>query len=620
VDGLLNESQTDGISASLSTFFDNWQNLSLRPADYSSRTALVTQSQNMLSLLRSSDQELANLQQQSEVMLQQEVTDLNMLLKRIADVNAQINVHDYPGENNANQLLDLRDQLVRQVAEKIDVRVIDKSAGLSNADTGTSSGINQSWSLITLSGQTLVQGTETFEVTYEGPQAIPSLSPGSTFDGRINFSGSSSFEYTVDVVRAGNVDTSSGAAMFRVSADGGMTWLKNADGTERHFHARPESASVNVSGVDIFFENSTQPLAVGDKFDVMPKNGLYWHENTAHAMNITPVIRADGSDDGRRATGGTIAGLFNLSSSYVGKYRDKLDAMTKTLIWEVNRLHSQGAGLTAINSTMGTYSVRDANMALGSDSSGLVWNDRLASGNCQVYIFQSANTSLASCASFGPLDFDPATAGIQNFDPSIHSLNDVRNAFNNTFGAYVSATIINNQLQITARPGYKFGFGDDSAGLLAGLGINTYFQGSSPQLIAVNTEVLNNQARLAAGHINGAGEFNSGDNSTAMGISVLRSMKVSIVGVYDAGSTQSILEYYSTTVATVGADTSAAKFKFTYYKSLADDLDERQNAVSGVNLDEEMSNLIKYQNSYRAAAKLITTADQMMQTILGLKQ
>jgi flagellar hook-associated protein 1 FlgK len=38
-----------------------------------------------------------------------------------------------------------------------------------------------------------------------------------------------------------------------------------------------------------------------------------------------------------------------------------------------------------------------------------------------------------------------------------------------------------------------------------------------------------------------------------------------------------------------------------------------------VNLDEEMSDLIKYQASYTAAAKLITTADQMLQTILSLK-
>ncbi|HFB53875.1 MAG TPA: hypothetical protein ENJ67_04005, partial [Sulfurimonas autotrophica] len=44
------------------------------------------------------------------------------------------------------------------------------------------------------------------------------------------------------------------------------------------------------------------------------------------------------------------------------------------------------------------------------------------------------------------------------------------------------------------------------------------------------------------------------------------------------------------------------------------------NSVSKVSIDEEMTNLIKYQTSYGAAAKVITTVDQMMQTLLGIKQ
>ncbi len=49
-------------------------------------------------------------------------------------------------------------------------------------------------------------------------------------------------------------------------------------------------------------------------------------------------------------------------------------------------------------------------------------------------------------------------------------------------------------------------------------------------------------------------------------------------------------------------------------------MNARQDAVAGVNLDEEMTSLVKYQHSYKAAAKLITTADEMFQTLLGLKQ
>ncbi len=43
-------------------------------------------------------------------------------------------------------------------------------------------------------------------------------------------------------------------------------------------------------------------------------------------------------------------------------------------------------------------------------------------------------------------------------------------------------------------------------------------------------------------------------------------------------------------------------------------------STSKVSIDEEMTNLIKYQTSYGAAAKIITTIDQMMETLLGIKR
>jgi len=70
----------------------------------------------------------------------------------------------------------------------------------------------------------------------------------------------------------------------------------------------------------------------------------------------------------------------------------------------------------------------------------------------------------------------------------------------------------------------------------------------------------------------------------------------------------------------VGVDTENAKFNYDFESALAKELNNRQLEVSGVNLDEEMSNLVKFQHSYQAAAKMISTADQMWQTVLGLKQ
>ena len=72
-------------------------------------------------------------------------------------------------------------------------------------------------------------------------------------------------------------------------------------------------------------------------------------------------------------------------------------------------------------------------------------------------------------------------------------------------------------------------------------------------------------------------------------------------------------------MARVGADTASAKYTAATETAVAQDLYDRQEEISGVNLDEEMTNLIKFQASYKAAAKLITTADEMLQTLLSMK-
>jgi len=180
--------------------------------------------------------------------------------------------------------------------------------------------------------------------------------------------------------------------------------------------------------------------------------------------------------------------------------------------------------------------------------------------------------------------------------------------------------VSNNQLQINAKDGYTFGFGTDATGLYAALGVNTFFAGDDARTMVINPKCGSNTDYVNAGHINGAGEANSGDNTTALAISGLRKKDVVIRTSFDAPTTQTIQDYYNSLVGVVGVDTEHAKFNFDYENSLANELNNRQLAIAGVNLDEEMSNLVKFQHSYQAAAKLISTADQMWQTVLGLKQ
>ncbi len=615
VDSLLNEANSDGISSTLADFFESWQNLAQRPSDFPTRETLLSNTENLASIIKNTDTDLVELKRLAESQVRGEVTQVNQWLERIADINEQISVHDIPGVNNANALLDERDLLVRQVAEKIDVQVIVKTGA---AYDGGLESLGSGWALITKEGHTLVDGVVNYNIEFEGPKSFGSMGPTSSFDGKVGFEGESEFEYTLEVVSGGSITAAPAAsATFRVSLDGGRTWLTDANGQEMLFNARPEADKVTVGDLDIWFKDYTQPMVAGDKFSIVPKNGLYWYQNTAGAVNITPQILADGSDDPSRIKGGSLAGLLTFSGYYIGQYRDKLEAATNSLIWEVNRLHSQGAGLEKMVSATGSYQVRNSATALGLDSTGLEWRTKLQEGNVTVFTYDKANGEMISN---GQLDFDLAQPGVQNFDPATHSIQDVADAFNNSSGNQLTAPGVNNQLRIVADAGYEFAFGTDTAGLLAGLGINTFFAGAEPQDFGLNAALRSNLNLVNAGHVNGEFESNYGDNSTAEAIGKLEYANVSITTTFSSSDTQSILDFYAAFVAEVGGDTSSAKFQFQYNQALAKDLDERQQAVAGVNLDEEMSNLIMYQNSYRAAAKLITTADEMFQVVLGLKQ
>lgn len=103
----------------------------------------------------------------------------------------------------------------------------------------------------------------------------------------------------------------------------------------------------------------------------------------------------------------------------------------------------------------------------------------------------------------------------------------------------------------------------------------------------------------------------SGNNANALSLAALQTTR----GM--AGSTASFQEAYGITVADIGVKTNQAGISRDSQKVLLDQAIEARNSVSGVNLDEEAANLIKFQQAYQAAAQLISVNDQLFQTLLN---
>ena len=104
----------------------------------------------------------------------------------------------------------------------------------------------------------------------------------------------------------------------------------------------------------------------------------------------------------------------------------------------------------------------------------------------------------------------------------------------------------------------------------------------------------------------------NGDGDNALALSAIGGKAVMNGGTTTIGSN------YASQIGQIGRDVGAAKSNLDRQTSIMDQLSNRREATSGVSLDEEMMNLMKYQMAYNASGKLVNTANQMMDTLMGL--
>ncbi|TVM15938.1 flagellar hook-associated protein FlgK [Oceanidesulfovibrio indonesiensis] len=598
VESLFNQSDNYGVSTALDTFLNSLAALEDTPRDAAARQELLSYAETLVDSLAIIDASLKDSLASLEKDVASGVVEANALMKQIAQLNADITRHP-----DNLELQDQRDTAIRALSDLVDVQVLRED------DTNVT--------VLTTSGQPLVDGIHAYELSWEQPQVQTDLIAGSDFDGALYFSGTSSDELLVQFTSAGPADGSASAATFRVSMDGGNTWLTDEDGAIMEFRAGGYDDRVEVAGVELWFGQShdssataTTDISAKDSFSVMPKYGLYWHATTGGKVNITPI---EGNGANNRLSGGKLAGLITARDEGILAYAEELDALAHELIWQMNFQHSQGAGLEHYVATTASYQTKDTTAPLAASS--LPYASRLQSGGLAFAFY---NESTGESLGVESLDFSTVTPGTATFDPETHSLQDVVDAINASFPGLLQASIQDGRLQLSAEDGVEFEFAGDSSGLLAALGLNTFFSGSDVSNMAIDSRVATNTNRINAAVVDGSGAVAAGDNSNALALAALADKSVTLDCLHSSTS-QSIAEHLHALTAKVGADTDTAARNYTLTSTLAADLNARQEEVAGVSMDEELTNLMRYQQAYQAASRLIQTTSEMFDTLMSLK-
>jgi flagellar hook-associated protein 1 FlgK len=143
-------------------------------------------------------------------------------------------------------------------------------------------------------------------------------------------------------------------------------------------------------------------------------------------------------------------------------------------------------------------------------------------------------------------------------------------------------------------------------------GFAGYSSDNSTLGISLNITTTNEIAAADTNPLTGG----SGNNSNALSLAVIKDQQV--LFTTGGGASASVISYYNAMVSGIGVDVQAVQNASDQGDSYVTQLNNLRESNSGVSLDEEMTNMIKYQKAFQGAAKMITTATDMMDIVLGM--
>lgn len=350
-------------------------------------------------------------------------------------------------------------------------------------------------------------------------------------------------------------------------------------------------------GVDVL--SGSTPLVLGSQ-----ARPLEFRRETQDG-EVAAVISIIENDQEIVPSSGLLGGLLASRGAVIDDTIEKLDRMTSQLIFEVNKLHSVGSNANGFQRLTGTLTVGSADQALAINNpnnqafAGLPFAPQ--NGTITVRVKNSGSDPPTTTTVDVRVDLDGV--GADSTPEDIRAALDAVPGINATFTA-------EGKLDVRADAGFDFSFTSDSSGLLATMGVNSYFTGTSANDIAIRQGLVDRPDDLAAGSFDAAGLFTN--NATAMAIVGVQDLKLEALG------NVSVTQHWRDSVQTVAVAAASAKSQYQSASVVRQSLDSQRAAISGVSIDEESINLMSYQRQYQAAARVIDVSNRLLDSLLNL--
>jgi flagellar hook-associated protein 1 FlgK len=375
------------------------------------------------------------------------------------------------------------------------------------------------------------------------------------------------------------------------NAEGGSTAKSAAVGLEDQRRTALSSLAQLLGTTSVQMPDGTVSVYCGGEYLVSGgiARQIQVTQSTDRGMTVAN-LRISGAQTPVDPASGQLSGLLTSRDTVLGGFLDQLNSFAGTLAFEFNKVYSGGQGLTGFTQMSSANQVDDPAQAL--NQAGLPSSP--TSGSFQVLV-QNTDTG----------DVQTTNVDVQlngsNGDTTLASLAASLGAISG-----LGATVTGGRLVLTATdPDTEFSFSQDASGVLASLGLNTFFTGSNASDLAVNQDVVNDPSKFAAASDGiGAGTGNATTLATFL------DQPLSSAGGATIGNVASNLTDGVTQASAVAQAQSQGADTFTQT------LQGQELAISGVNIDEQTVQMITLERSFQAEAKYISTLNDMLNDLM----
>ena len=129
--------------------------------------------------------------------------------------------------------------------------------------------------------------------------------------------------------------------------------------------------------------------------------------------------------------------------------------------------------------------------------------------------------------------------------------------------------------------------------------------------IQISADVMADSRVISAGTPDGGGAYRAGANDVAETIATTRDRTIAALGTTPGG-------HFRGLVSNIGLAVRSSTDTADVHRTLADRAETRRLSLSGVSVDEELVQMIQFQTAYGAAARVVTTANEMLQALLAM--